>query len=218
MLFFPYSSVSSVESFIGYFCLDKEPGVTSYQPTRRLSLCHVIHSLSQVLKRSRPLTDFPSLSGPEQHPSFNHVFPVVAYFCIPLVGSVQVHPYRVGSTTTLGLHVLFISSLSFAFPFLTGISYWHGGACTSFFLLYMPGKYYKGRYQAMYVVYRILYQLWSGQWQQHLSEHFKNLDQFHPFERDNVLGMENYMPCSDVTFRVMMHCCDIFRQNNAASL
>ena len=38
-------------------------------------------------------------------------------------------------------------------------------------------------------VLRVLYQLWSGQYEPLLAEHFKGLEKFHPFERDNVLGM-----------------------------
>ena len=36
---------------------------------------------------------------------------------------------------------------------------------------------------------RILYKLWSGRYKPLLAEHFQELDQFHPFERDNVIGI-----------------------------
>ena len=33
-----------------------------------------------------------------------------------------------------------------------------------------------------------MYQLWSGEYKPMLAPHFQELEQFHPFERDNVLG------------------------------
>ena len=41
---------------------------------------------------------------------------------------------------------------------------------------------------SVFYAHRIMYQLWSREYKPMLAPHFQELEQFHPFERDNVLG------------------------------
>ncbi len=45
----------------------------------------------------------------------------------------------------------------------------------------------------MCVLHRILYQLWTGQYKDLLSNHFKAVDQLNAYEKDVVLGKKYIM-------------------------
>ncbi len=76
------SCVYSVENFISYFGLDKDPSDPTYQPRARMGLCHVVNAILHILKRSKPVDD---ITDPKEHPTYFHVLPVVVNFCIPLL-------------------------------------------------------------------------------------------------------------------------------------
>ncbi len=49
---------------------------------------------------------------------------------------------------------------------------------------------YKCLFCYIYFNHRILYNLWSGEYNSFLSEHFRDLGQLHQFERDSILGKD----------------------------